>query len=347
VALFRRDKKARGPQVREWSTSPSPTDAGVPDEAPTPQPERAEPKLRDPGMLDLSRRDYVAIVIRAGKEAIDDAIPDSAAALAYYAFLAIPATLLVAVGFFSVFGSAQAVNTIMDKLGTVVPREAIALLDESLTRITERNSGGLVMVVLGFVLALWTATGAMNGLMRALNRAYDRKETRNFLKQRLTALGMLAFMLLAFALSFGLLVLGPALSSWIGGAIDAETVFKWIWWTVQWPVLILGLLLAFAGILFLGPNVDHPRWQFLTPGAVVAVFVWLIASGAFAVYVSLFGSYNKAWGTLAAVIIMLTWLWLSGLALLFGAEINAEAERSRELRRGEPAEGQLTAPAKA
>jgi membrane protein len=347
MKLFRRRNAARGPQVRGSSPTPTPPDGGVPDEAPTPQPERAEPKLPDPGMRDLSARDYMAIVIRAGKEAIDDAIPDSAAALAYYAFLAIPATLLVVVGFFSLFGSEEAVNTIVDKLGTVVPEEAITLLDDSLTRITEKDSGGLVMVVLGFVLALWTATGAMNGLMRALNRAYERKETRNFFKQRITALAMLVFMLLAFALSFGLLVLGPALSGWIGGAINAETVFRWIWWTAQWPVLILGLLLAFAGILYLGPNVDHPRWRFLTPGAVVAVVVWLVASGLFAVYVSLFGSYNKTWGTLAAVIIMLTWLWLSGLALLFGAEINAESERSRELRRGEPAEAELQAPTKA
>jgi membrane protein len=346
MKLFSR-RKAPTQEARESSSHPPPENAAVSDEAPTPQPERGEPKLPDPGMRDLSKRDYMAIAIRAGKEAVDDAIPDSAAALAYYAFLAIPATLLVVVGFFSLFGSAEAVNTIMDKLGTVVPREAITLLDESLTRIIEKDSGGLVMVIVGVVLALWTATGAMNGLMRALNRAYDRKETRNFFKQRVTALAMLAFMLLAFALSFGLLVLGPALSGWIGEAINAETVFKWIWWTVQWPVLILGLLLAFAGILYLGPNVDHPRWQFLTPGAVVAVLVWLVASGGFAVYVSLFGSYNKTWGTLAAVIIMLTWLWLSGLALLFGAEINAESERSRELRRGEPAEERLTAPAKA
>jgi len=346
MGLFRRKKQQGVPQTRERFSTP-PTDGGVPDEAPTPQPERAEPKLRDPGVRDLSKRDYRAIVIRAGKEAMDDAIPDSAAALAYYAFLAIPATLLVAVGFFSLFGSEEAVNTIMEKLGSVVPAEAIALLDESLTRIIEKDSGGVVMVVLGFVLALWTATGAMNGLMRALNRAYDRKETRNFFRQRVTALGMLALMLLAFALSFGLLVLGPALSGWIGSAINAETVFKWVWWTAQWPVLVLGLLLAFGGILYLGPNVDHPRWQFITPGSAVAVAVWLVASGLFAVYVSLFGSYNKTWGTLAAVIIMLTWLWLSGLALLFGAEINAEAERSRELRRGEPAEERLTAPAKA
>jgi len=111
-------------------------------------------------------------------------------------------------------------------------------------------------------------------------------------------------------------------------------------------VLVLGLMLAFATILYLGPNVEHPRWRFLSFGTGLAVVVWLLASGAFALFVSQLGSYDKTWGSLAGVIIMLTWLWLSALALLFGAEINAEAERSRELRRGEPAEVELQAPRK-
>ena len=120
-----------------------------------------------------------------------------------------------------------------------------------------------------------------------------------------------------------------------------------IWWAAQWPVLLVGLLAAFAALLYLGPDVDQPKWQFITPGALVAVVAWLAASGLFAVYTSMFGSYNKTWGSLAAVIIMLTWLWLTGLALLFGAELNAEVERSRELRQGKPAEVELQAPSKA
>jgi membrane protein len=118
----------------------------------------------------------------------------------------------------------------------------------------------------------------------------------------------------------------------------------WAWWIAEWPVLLVALLAAFAGVLYLGPNVDHPRWRFLSFGSAFAVIVWLAASGAFAFYASRFASYNKTWGSLAAVIVMLTWLWLSSVALLVGAEINAEAERSRELRRGEPAERELTAP---
>jgi membrane protein len=336
----RRQRVASGSQERGGNGK-------LPEEAPRPQPERLEPELRDPSLGDLSRRDYKAIVVRAGREALADGITDLAAALAYYAFLAIPAALLVAVGLFGLFAGPDAVDSMMERLEGVVPADAIGLLQDSLTRMTENDSGGLVMVVLGLLLALWTTTGAMAGLIRGLNRVYDRKETRNFLRQRATALAMLACMLLAFSLSFGLLVLGPVLADWLGGVLGLERAFGWIWWTLQWPVLVLGLLLAFAGILYLGPNVDHPRWRFLTPGAVLAVVVWLLASGLFAVYVSMFGSYNKAWGSLAAVIVMLTWLYLSALALLLGAEVNSEAERSRELRQGQPAEEELRAPTKA
>ena len=319
----------------------------LPEGATAPQPELGEPRLRDPGIRDLSRSDWKAVLVRAAKETKNDNVTDTAAALAYYAFLAIPAALLVGLGAFSVLAGPETIEKLLDRLGTVVPAEAIDLLRESLTRAVENQNGGLVMIVLGFLLALWTATGAMNALMRGLNFVYDRKETRGFLKQRITALGMLICLLLAFGLSFGLLVLGPVISDWLGGLLDLEGVFGWIWWTLQWPILVVGLLFAFAGALYLGPNVAHPRWRFLTPGSAVAVAIWIVASGLFAVYVSLFASYNKAWGSLAAVIIMLTWLWLSALALLFGAEVNAEAERSRELRQGERAEVDLQAPAKA
>jgi membrane protein len=315
-------------------------------ESPEPQPERQEPRLADPGLGDLSRHDYLAILKRAVKEAKEDEITDSAAALAYYAFLALPSILLIAFGAFSLLAGENAIDTLMDKLGTVAPDQTVTLVRGSLERATENRGSGWVMLAIGGALALWTSIGAMTAVMRGLNRAYDRKETRNFLRVRTAALAMLFFAFIAFLLAFGLLVLGPQLSGWLGSALGMEGAFKAIWWGAQWPVLLVGLLLAFSAILYFGPNVDHPRWHFITPGAVVAVVVWLVASGAFSVYVSMFGSYNKAWGSLAAVIIMLTWLWLSGLALVFGAEVNAEAERSRELRRGEPAERELQAPAK-
>ena len=322
-------------------------DNRLPEGATGPQPERGEPKLADPRLRDLTFRDWKAILLRSGKQANADKITDIAATLAYYAFFAIPAALLIAVGVFSNTAGPDTIESMIDRLAGVVPAEALQLIEESLVRATENKSGGVVLIVIGFLLALWTATGAMNALMRGLNRVYDRVETRSFIKLRLTALTMLVCLLLAFALSFGLLVMGPVISEELGEALGLEGVFGWIWWTAEWPILLLGLLSVFAAVLYLGPNVVHPRWRFLTPGSVVAVTVWLVASGLFAVYVSLFGSYNKAWGSLAAVIILLTWLWLSALALLLGAEMNAEAERSRELRQGQPAELDLQAPAKA
>jgi membrane protein len=317
-------------------------------ESSRPQPELDEPKVAEPSLGDLSKRDYVAIFGRAGKKSIKDHIPNLAAALAYYAFLAIPSLLLISVGVFGLVANKDAVGKLVDRLETVAPPEALTLVRQSLERITEgQANAGLAMIVVGSVLALWTLTGSMQTLMWALNTAYDREETRGFVKQRLTALLMVALLLIAFVLAFGLLVLGPHVSGWIGSAVGFETLVEWLWWTAQWPILILGLLAVFATVLYLGPNVDHPRWSFLTLGTATSVIVWLLASGAFAIFVGQVGSYNKAWGSLAAVIIMLTWLWISGLALLFGAEVNAESERSRELRRGERAAStELRAPAK-
>jgi membrane protein len=337
----RRAGDTRPPEPEDDHTRP------LPDEAPEPQPEQEEERLRDPGPTDLSKRDYVAILKRAVKEAQNDHITNLAAALAYYAFLAIPSVLLIAVGVFSLLAGPDAITTLVDKLGTVMPAQATNLVEGSLTNMTERQATGVTIIGIGGLLALWSVGGAMQNLMWALNACYDRDESRGFVKRRLTAWVMAFFGFIGFALAFGLLVLGPQLSHWVGSAVGQPHAVSIVWWAAQWPLLVAGLLVAFAGILFLGPNVDHPRWTFLSFGAVLALVIWLVASGAFAFYVDHFGSYNKTWGTLAAVVIMLTWLWLGAVALLFGAEVNAEAERSRELRRGEPAEVELQAPSKA
>jgi membrane protein len=236
-------------------------------QAPAPQPEQREPELRDPGLTDLSVRDYKAIVIRAGKQALAHGITDSAAALAYYSFLAVPAVLLVTVGLFSLIASPDAITTLIDRLGTVVPSQATQLIEDSLRRMNENKNGSLAMVIVGFVLALWTTTGAMTAFMRAVNGAYDRVETRGFVKQRLVAVQMVIGLGLAFLLVFGLLVLGPVISHWIGSALDIEGFIGWLWWIAQWPILIGALLLLFATVLYLAPNVapSSPSWSGLWP----------------------------------------------------------------------------------
>jgi membrane protein len=314
---------------------------------PQPQPEPSEPRLEDPTPAKLSGRDYLAIVKRAFKEVGADNLTNIAAALAYYAFLAIPSLLMVAVGVFALVGDPDDAGRLVDRMGTVLPDQAQDLVRTSLANVTSNSGTGITVLAIGVLLALWTLTGAMQTLMWGLNVAYDRDETRGFVRKRVTALTMVCFAGLGVLLIFGLLVLGPHIVHWIGDAVGHQSLVSWLWWTAQWPILIVGLLLAFAGMYFLGPNVEHPRWQFLTFGAVFGILVWLALSGLFAFYASRFGSYNKTWGSLAAVVVMLTWLWLTSLALLFGAEVNAEAERSRELRRGEPAERELQAPAKA
>jgi membrane protein len=298
------------------------------------QPERMERALRDPGRGDLSVRDWIAVFKRAAKESLDDNLPMIASALAYSSFFAIPAVLLVAVGVFSLVSGPETINDLVERFSNFMPADAAQLLGESLQRLEDRPSTGIAMAVVGFVLAAWTTTSAMTTYMAALNMAYDRSDERGFVKKRAVALLLAVTIGAAVVLVAILLILGPYVERWVGDLLGLEGVTSWLWWVVQWPLLAAGLLVAFSLLLYLAPDVEHRRWQFVTAGSVVALVVWLVASIGFALYTRFFGSYNKTWGSLSAVIVTLTWLWLTGLALLFGGEVNAEAERSRALRQG-------------
>jgi membrane protein len=276
-----------------------------------------------------SGRGYLEILKRAFKEFKEDNLTSVAAALAYYGFLAIPSVLMVVVGIFGLAGNPGDAATLVDRLSGVMPEQAQELLEDSLARLTNSNGTSVTILVVGSLLALWSLTGAMQNVMWGLNIAYDRDETRGFIRRRVTALTMVLFAGAAVVLVFALLVLGPHVVHWISDATGHDSLVSWLWWTAQWPILLIGLLVAFAGILYLGPNRDQRRWSFLSFGALLAIVLFLVLSGAFAFYASRFGSYNKAWGSLSAVVVMLTWLWLSSVALLFGAEVNAETERSR------------------
>src|SRR5437588_3129237 len=198
----------------------------LPDEAPEPQPEREEARHHDPGVGDLSRRDYVAVVKRAFKEFGHDHMTNIAAALAYYAFLAIPSVLMVGVGVSSLVAGPHAIPTVIGKLNHVMPGQATSLLQGSLMTMTQNKGTGITILSIGGVLALWSVTGAMQNVMWAVNIAYDREEGRGFLRRRITALWMVVFALVGFALCFGVLVIGPHLTSWIGRAVGAKIVVK-------------------------------------------------------------------------------------------------------------------------
>ncbi|CAN5199779.1 YihY/virulence factor BrkB family protein [soil metagenome] len=275
-------------------------------------------------------RHWPRLLLQAGKDAIADEVPMLASAIAFNAFLAIPATLLLVVGFFSLVADPGVINDLMEKVGSVVPAEAVTLVEDSLLQLEQNPSSGILMTVVGFVLALWTATGAVNTLMTAVNRAHELDDERGFLRKRAIAALLVVALGVAVLSVTAFLVLGPHIQRWIGAAFDAERTVSWIWWTAQWPILLIVLFASFAVVF--GLAMDHPnrRWRFISPGAAVAVVLWLAVSAGFAFYASRFGSYNKTWGSLSAAIVTLVWLYLSAIALLFGAEVNAEAERATE-----------------
>lgn len=275
----------------------------------------------------VSLRDVTTVIRRAVKDAQEDGVPTLAQALAYSLFLAIPASLLVVLGAFSLVADATTIESLIDRARTVMPEEAATLVRDSLRRTAASTSSGIVMTVLGLALAVWTTTSAATTLMHGIAVAFDREDKRRFVRKRLVAFAIVIALVVGAALVLGLLVLGPHVEGWIGDAIGAPTATAWLWWSLQWPLLIGGLLFAFGVVLYLAPDVEQRSWKLITPGAVTAVVVWLVASGAFALYTAHFGSYDKTWGTLSAVVITLLWLWLTSASLLLGAEINAEAQR--------------------
>ena len=245
-------------------------------------------------MADFAR-DAWTVLRGAFAEARADRLSTTAQALAYSLFLAIPATLLVVLGVFSLVADADDIAGLIERVDELLPAEASSLLQDSLERSAESDRGGIVLTIAGFVLALWTLSSAATTLMQSLTSTYDREDTRGFVRTRLIGLAIVFALVAGAALVFGLLVLGPFLERWIGSALELESVTSWLWWVAQWPVLVGGLLFAFAVVLYLGPDVEQPRWGLVTPGAVTALVVWLVASGAFAVYAASFGSYEKTW----------------------------------------------------
>jgi membrane protein len=271
--------------------------------------------------------DMVLVLRRSLSAAKRADITTTAQALAYSLFLAIPATLLVVLGVFSLVASPADVDGLIQRANGAIPAQAATLLRESLKRSVDSPHSGLVMTIVGLALALWATTSAATTLMQGVSRIFSASDDRSFLQKRLVALVIVACLVAAAILVSGFLVLGPYLERWIGNAVGYPSLTAWMWWTLQWPVLVVGLLVAFAVLLWLGPDVDQRSWKLITPGACAALVIWLVASAGFALYAARFGSYDKTWGTLSAVVVMLVWLWLTSAALLFGAEVNFQTQK--------------------
>ena len=274
-------------------------------------------------------RGVIDTVIAAVRAGLALGITDIAATLAYYGFLAVPAIALVAVGVFGVSGRPGTAQDAVDVLDEgVVPDEAVNLIQDTLTRVTASSEQSAGLALVGLVLALWTVSGAMQALMRGLNRIHGCRETRSFARRRATAVGLFAWILVAIIVSFGLLVFGTPLAESLGDQLGRPDLVSSLWWALRVADRGRGPLRRDRrGPADWGRPSSRPRSRAQAIGAGVAVLIWVVASAGFGVYVSRFGSYGAAWGSLSAVIVMLTWLWLTSLALLLGAQLEVEVGR--------------------
>jgi membrane protein len=278
-------------------------------------------------MRDLRAREWWQIAIAAAKSALANHVPLFASALSYSTFFAIPSVLLVVVGIFTLTTSATTIDSVLSALQGAVPAQALDLLSTSLKQITSRAHTSVFLIVVGAVLALWSLTGAMSAFMTAICWAYGvQRDPRSFLRRRWIAFKLVLCFLLALIVVGGLLVFGPTLSSWLGRKTNHGSLVSWLWWAAEWPLLIGALLALLTLMLWLAP-VQRPTWHELFPGALLATLLWILSSSGFAYFTATFDNYNKTWGSLSAVIVTLVWLWLTSLALLLGAELNAEVAR--------------------
>jgi membrane protein len=218
-------------------------------------------------------------------------------------------------------------------------------VDKAITQLSTTQSAGLALVI-GLLSALWSASGYVGAFSRAMNRMYEIPEGRPVWKLRpVMLLVTVITVVLTAIVALGLIVTGPAAQA-VGDAIGVGSTFVTVWNIAKWPVLLVIVVLIVALLYYATPNVKQPKFRWISAGAVVAIVVWLLASAAFGFYVANFSSYDKTYGSLAGVIAFLLWLWITNLALLFGAELDAELERGRELQAGLPAEETIQLPAR-
>jgi membrane protein len=272
--------------------------------------------------------------VRAFRE---DNLTDWAAALTYYAVLSIFPALVVMVSILGLAGD-SATQSVLDNLNQLGPGPATDIVSGAIREIGSSQGTAGVALIIGLAAALWSASGYIGAFSRASNVIYEVEEGRPFWKLRPLQLAMSLLLILLVAVSaIAVVVTGP-LAEQVGELFGLGGTAVTVWDLAKWPVIVL-IVITMLGVLYYGaPNVRQPGFRWITPGGLVGVSLWILASAGFALYVANFGSYNKTYGSLAGVIVFLVWLWISNLAVLLGAELNAELERARELESGVPEE---------
>ena len=274
---------------------------------------------------------------RTVREFKEDELVDRAAALTYFGVLAIFPALLALVSTLGLVGR-SATQPLIDNLGTVAPGPAKDIITTAIENLQRSRTSGGVLFIVGIAVAFWSASGYVAAFMRASNAIYEIEEGRPIWIKAPVRLGVTLVLGILLALTALAVVLTGGLAEQAGNLLGIGETAVTVWDIAKWPVLLAVVSLMFAILYWASPNVKQPAFRWVSPGGMVAVIVWLIASAAFAFYVANFGSYNKTYGALGGVIIFLIWLWLSNIAVLLGAEFNAEIERSRQIESGHPAD---------
>jgi membrane protein len=315
-------------------TSRTVSESNVPEEnSPA---ERSSEKSPD-APTDVRPRSWFSVLKRVVSEFRNDNVTDLAAALTYYGVLAIFPALIALVSILGLVGH-SATQPLVDNLTKVTPGAARTIFTSAVQNLqNSRGTAGIVFVA-GLAGAIWSASGYIAAFMRASNAIYDIEEGRPIWKTIPVRIGVTIVLLLMLAISAVAVVVTGGLARQVGDLIGVGSSAVTVWDIAKWPVLLVVVSLMFSILYWAAPNVKHPGFRWLSPGGIFAVVLWLIASGLFALYVANFSSYNKTYGALASVIIFLVWLWVSNVAILLGAELNAELERERQIIGGHPAE---------
>jgi membrane protein len=296
------------------------------------------------GSTKLTARSWRYVARRTVREFSRDECMDLAAALTYYAILSIFPAAIALVSLLGVFGQGrETTNALLDIVNDLGAQSAVDTLEGPLDDLSTAPGAGIALMV-GVLVALWSASGYVGAFGRAMNRIYDVPEGRPFWKLRPTMIVVtLVAVLLVAVLAVGLVLTGPLAES-VGRTIGLGDTAVTVWDIAKWPVLLAIVVAVVAILYYATPNVKQPKFRWITPGALVAIVTWALASVGFGLYVANFSAYNKTYGSLAGVIVFLLWLWITNLALLFGAELDAEIERGREVQSGIPAEEEIQLP---
>jgi membrane protein len=295
---------------------------------------------------DLDRRSWFGTLRRVVAEFRDDKATDWAAALTYYAVLSIFPAFIALISILGlVVDPATITRVVTDIVSQLGPASAVETFKGPIEQISSNRSTALLGLILGVAVALWTASNYVGAFMRASNAIYEREEGRPFWKLRPFQLFVtLVLVLMAALVVLALIVTGPVAQA-VGDAIGLGDAAVTAWNIAKWPVLLVVVMLMLAILYWSAPNAKPAGFRWMSPGSIVAVAVWIVASAAFAFYVANFGSYNKTYGALAGVIVFLVWMWITNIAVVLGAELNAETERARELEVDIPrAEEEIQAP---